>query len=108
MLALTVLILFSVVFWALFEQAYTSMNLFADRVLQREIGGWTIPGPWFLSLNALFIIVFAPVLASLWVKLGKYNPNTSVKFSIAILLAGLGFGALVLGVGTTAEGAKVA
>jgi proton-dependent oligopeptide transporter, POT family len=108
LLALTVLILFSVVFWALFEQAYTSMNLFADRVLQREIGGWTIPGPWFLSLNALFIIVFAPVLASLWVKLGKYNPNTPVKFSIAILLAGLGFGALVLGVGTTAEGAKVA
>ncbi|HZH69213.1 MAG TPA: oligopeptide:H+ symporter, partial [Flavobacteriaceae bacterium] len=108
LIALTVLIIFSVVFWALFEQAYTSMNLFADRVLDREFFGWTIPGPWFLSLNALFIIIFAPILAGLWVKLGKYNPNTPVKFSIAIILAGLGFGALVLGAETTVDGAKVA
>lgn len=108
LIALTVLIIFSVVFWALFEQAYTSMNLFADRVLDREFFGWTIPGPWFLSLNALFIIIFAPVLAGLWVKLGKFNPNTPVKFSIAIIMAGLGFGALVLGAETTADGAKVA
>jgi POT family proton-dependent oligopeptide transporter len=108
LIALTLLIISSVVFWALFEQAYTSMNLFADRVLHREIFGWTIPGPWFLSLNALFIILFAPVLAALWVRLGKYNPNTPVKFALAILLAGLGFGVLVFGANTTAEGAKVA
>ena len=89
LLALTILIIFSVVFWALFEQAYTSMNLYADRVLDREFFGWTIPGPWFLSLNALFIILFAPIVASLWVKLGKYNPNTTVKFAFAIILVGL-------------------
>ncbi len=108
LLALTVLIIFSVVFWALFEQAYTSMNLYADRVLDREFLGWTIPGPWFLSLNALFIIIFAPLVASLWVKLGKYNPNTPVKFALAIILVGLGFGMLVIGANVTADGAKIA
>lgn len=108
LLALTVLIIFSVVFWALFEQAYTSMNLYADRVLDRELFGWTIPGPWFLSLNALFIIIFAPIVASLWVKLGKYNPNTPVKFALAIILVGLGFGMLVIGANVTADGAKIA
>jgi proton-dependent oligopeptide transporter, POT family len=108
LLALTILIIFSVVFWALFEQAYTSMNLYADRVLDREFFGWTIPGPWFLSLNALFIILFAPIVASLWVKLGKYNPNTTVKFAFAIILVGLGFGMLVLGANVTADGTKIA
>ncbi len=92
--ALTILIVFTIVFWALYEQAYTSLNLFADRILDRG----NIPAGNFLSLNALFIILFAPVFAWLWVKLGKYNPNTAVKFSIALLLVGLGFGSLVFGI----------
>jgi proton-dependent oligopeptide transporter, POT family len=103
LLALTILIVFTVIFWALFEQAYTSLNLFADRILDRG----EIDGGSFLSLNALFIILFAPVFAWLWVKLGKYNPNTAVKFSIAILLVGLGFGSLVLGINLSGTG-KVA
>jgi len=77
-------------------------------VTNRNFFGWEIPGPWFLSLNALFIIVFAPVVASVWVRLGKYDPNVVVKFGIAILLVGLGFGALVFGIQTTGEGAKIA
>lgn len=92
--ALTILIVFTIIFWALFEQAYTSLNLFADRVLDRG----DIPAGNFLSLNALFIILLAPVFAWLWVKLGKYNPNTAVKFSLALMLVGLGFGSLVLGI----------
>lgn len=106
--ALTLLIVFSVVFWALFEQAYTSLNLYAERVTNRDFFGWVIPGPWFLSLNALFIILFAPVMASLWVKLGKYDPNVFVKFGIAIILVGVGFGALVFGIKSTPEGVKIA
>ncbi len=101
--ALTILIIFTVIFWALFEQAYTSMNLFADRILDRG----DIQASAFLSLNALFIIILAPVFAWMWVKLGKYNPNTAVKFSLAIMLVGLGFGALVLGINTSGLG-KVA
>jgi len=107
LMALTILIVFTVIFWALFEQAYTSLNLFADRILDRTIFGHTISAGQFLSFNALFIILLAPVFAWLWVKLGKYNPNTAVKFSMALLLVGLGFGSLVLGIGLSGLG-KVA
>lgn len=103
LIALTILIVFTVIFWALFEQAYTSLNLFADRVLDRG----SIKAGTFLSLNAFFIILLAPVFAWLWVKLGKYNPNTAVKFSIALMLVGLGFGSLVLGINLSGLG-KVA
>ncbi|MEO8252745.1 MAG: oligopeptide:H+ symporter [Flavobacterium sp.] len=107
LLALTILIVFTVIFWALYEQAYTSLNLFADRILDRTAFGHTFSAGQFLSFNALFIILLAPVFAWLWVKLGKYNPNTSVKFAIALLFVGLGFGSLVLGISLSGMG-KVA
>ncbi|MFY8187112.1 MAG: peptide MFS transporter [Flavobacterium sp.] len=107
LIALTILIVFTIVFWALFEQAYTSMNLFADRILDRHIFGFELSAGQFLSFNALFIILLAPVFAWLWVKLGKYNPNTAVKFSFALMLVGLGFGALVMGINVSGVG-KVA
>ena len=105
--ALTILIVFTIIFWALFEQAYTSLNLFADRVLDRNILGFKPEAGQFLSLNALFIIILAPVFAWIWVKMGKYNPNTAVKFSMALMLVGLGFGSLVLGINVSETG-KVA
>lgn len=104
LMALTILIVFTIIFWALFEQAYTSLNLFADRILDRTIFGHTISAGQFLSFNALFIILLAPVFAWLWVKLGKYNPNTAVKFSIALMFVGLGFGSLVLGISLSGLG----
>lgn len=107
LMALTILIVFTIVFWALFEQAYTSMNLFADRILDRHIFGFELSAGQFLSFNALFIILLAPVFAWLWVKMGKYNPNTAVKFSLALMLVGLGFGALVMGINVSGVG-KVA
>lgn len=109
LIALTILIIFSVVFWALFEQAYTSMNLFAERSLDRTLFGREIPAGSFLSLNAIFIILFAPVFAWIWVALDKrgMNPNAAIKFGLGILLVALGFGALVLG-GKTALAGKVA
>jgi POT family proton-dependent oligopeptide transporter len=110
---LIVLIIFTVIFWALFEQAYTSMNLFADRIIDRSINlsfisAKEIPASSFLSLNAIFIIIFAPVLAWFWVKLGKLNPNVPVKFALGIILAGLGFGMLVLGIKFADDAGKVA
>lgn len=104
LVALTILIIFTVVFWALFEQAYTSLNLFADRALDTRFLGVDWKPGQFLSLNALFIIVLAPVFAWLWVKMGKYNPNTAVKFSLALILVGLGFGSLVLGINISEMG----
>jgi len=110
MLVLLVLTLFTVVFWALFEQAYTSMNLFADRVVNRTMGNIEIKASQFLSLNSLFIIFLAPVFAVLWVKLAKkkLEPGTPIKFALGIILAGLGFGALVLGIQQADQFGKVA
>ncbi|HEX9826982.1 MAG TPA: oligopeptide:H+ symporter [Flavobacteriaceae bacterium] len=108
--ALTILIIFSVIFWSLFEQAYTSLNLYADRILDRTTTWFgEIPAGAFLSLNAVFIILFAPVFAWFWIKLEKknMNPNAALKFSFGLILVGLGFGALVLGADFSGTG-KVA
>lgn len=107
LMALLLLIVFTIFFWALFEQAYTSLNLFADRVIDLSFFGMTLKSGWFLSLNSLFIITLAPFFAWLWVKMGRYNPNTAVKFAAALILVGLGFGTLVLGI-SLAETGKVA
>ncbi len=97
--SLMVLILSTVVFWALFEQSAGSMTLFADRVVDRTVGSITFTAGQFGSLNAGFIMLLAVPFATLWVWLAKHNlePNTPVKFALGILQAGLGFGALVLG-----------
>ncbi len=96
---LMILILSTVVFWALFEQSAGSMTLFADRVVDRTIGDTTITAAQFGSLNAGFIMLLAIPFAALWTWLAKVNfePNTPVKFGLGILQAGLGFGALVFG-----------
>ena len=107
LIALTILSLFSIIFWALFEQAYTSLNLFAS-VTDGNILGVTLKPTQFLSLNDLFIFTVGPLFAWLWVKLGKYNPNPFVKFALALIFVGFGFGILVFGANSTADGVKVA
>ena len=104
LLALLILIIFTIFFWALFEQAYSSLNLFADRIIDLNVLGYDLKAGWFLSLNSLFIITLAPVFAWLWIKMGNKNPNTAVKFALALLLVGLGFGSLVLGIGIAGAG----
>lgn len=89
----------SVVFWALFEQAGSSMNLFADRNVDREILGFTIRASQLQFVNPTFIIVLAPVFSALWLQLGRrgWEPSTPTKFALAIIQVGLGFVALVYG-----------
>ena len=96
---LMILILSTVVFWALFEQSAGSMTLYADRVVDRTIGGTTFTAAQFGSLNAGFIMLLAIPFAALWTWLSKkgLEPNTPIKFGLGILQAGLGFGVLVLG-----------
>ena len=96
---LMILILSTVVFWALFEQSAGSMTLYADRVVDRSIGDTTFTAAQFGSLNAGFIMLLAIPFAALWTWLAKRDlePNTPLKFGLGILQAGLGFGALVFG-----------
>ena len=109
-LVLMVLIASTVVFWALFEQSSGSMTLFADRILDRQIGDVEVKASMFGGLNAFFIILFAPIFAVLWTWLSKKNlePSTPAKFAFGIMLAGLGFGSLVLGAHYASEDGKVA
>lgn len=99
MFAAIYFVLAQIPFWALFEQAGSSINLFTDRLVDRSLFGADVPAPVFQSLNAGFIFLFAPLIAWLWIALAKknLNPSTPVKFAFGVFLAGLGFLALVAG-----------
>ncbi len=99
MLAALALTAFSVLFWSLFEQAGSSLNLFTDRNVGRMLFGYEIPASMFQSLNPIFIIMLAPFFSALWIRWArrKVEPSTPVKFGLGLLQAGLGFLALVLG-----------
>jgi POT family proton-dependent oligopeptide transporter len=88
-----VLFIFSAIFWSAFEQAPTSLNLFARDFTDRNLGGFEIPATWFQSVNSLFIIIFAPVFALIWSGLAKRGMDLSspTKFSIGLLVTGLAF-----------------
>lgn len=99
MLAAIYFVIAQIPFWALFEQAGSSLNLFTDRLVDKEMFGWSVPAPVFQSLNAGFIFLFAPIIAWMWIALAKRNmePSTPVKFSFGVFGVGLGFLALVGG-----------
>ncbi len=83
--------LFTIVFWAGFEQAGGLMNIYTQQYTDRMIGSFEVPTAWFQSLNPFFIITLAPVLAAFWVKLGRREPNSPVKFALALFFLALGF-----------------
>jgi len=85
-------------FWSGFEQAGSSLNLFAKRYSDRMFFGWEIPASWFQSVNSIFIIALSPVFAWLWIWLSKKNLviGTPVKFGIGLIFLGLGFAAVAI------------
>ena len=99
MLVASILIVMSVVFWTLFELAGSALTLFAERSVDRHILGWEMPGGSVQVFNPIFVVALAPVMAALWIWLGRRNsePSIPVKFSIALLLVGAGFLLLVFG-----------
>jgi len=82
---------FTIIFWAGFEQAGGLLNIYADRFTDRHIGDWQVPTTYFQSLNPFFIVLFAPLIASFWLKLGDKEPTSPVKFAVGLILLGLGF-----------------
>ncbi len=93
MIALVIFILINITFWACFEQAGTSLTLFADRNVDREILGWVMPASMTQFFNPAFIIIFGSIFSVMWVKLSRMgrNPSIPMKFSYGILQLGLGF-----------------
>jgi proton-dependent oligopeptide transporter, POT family len=95
MLAILVLFLFSVLFWSGYFQAASSLNLFAERLTNRNVLGWNMPASWLQSVNPMFVFALAPVFAWIWVRLGRRNPSSPAKFALGLLFLALGFVTMV-------------
>jgi POT family proton-dependent oligopeptide transporter len=106
--AIAVLFVASAIFWSEFEQAGSTLNLFADRATRTSILGWEFPSSYFQSLQPLFIITFAPVFAWVWIRLGPREPSSPAKFGLGLLFVGAGFAILVVAARIAEAGVKVA
>jgi POT family proton-dependent oligopeptide transporter len=105
---IAVFFLAAALFWSLFEQAGSTLNLFADRDTRPTVFGWHYPSSWFQSMNSLFVFSFAPVFAWLWLRMGRRQPSTTAKFALSEILVGVGFAVLVVAAGLAQNGAQVA
>jgi POT family proton-dependent oligopeptide transporter len=99
------LFLGAAMFWSGFEQAGSSMNIYARDLTDRVFFGWEVPTTWLQSVNPVFIILLAPVVGMLWVKLGARNPSIPLKFGMGLILLGVGFLVLAWGALYVPEGA---
>jgi POT family proton-dependent oligopeptide transporter len=104
---IAVFFLAAALFWSLFEQAGSTLNLFADRDTAPTILGWHYPSSWFQSMNSLFVWVFAPVFAWLWLTLDRRQPSTTTKFALGEILVGAGFAVLVIAARLAQDGVQV-
>ena len=86
-----VLFLAAALFWSVFEQAGSTLNLFADRDTHNVVFGYEFPSSWYQSLNSLFIFALAPVFAWVWMRLGPREPSVPAKFAFGLLFMGLSF-----------------
>jgi POT family proton-dependent oligopeptide transporter len=108
--AVLVLFIASALFWASFEQAGSSLNLFAERNTNRYVMGWQFPAGWFQFVQPIFVVTLAPVFAWLWMALGrrKREPSSPAKFAFGLLFAGTAFAVLVPAAKLAQGGTQVA
>jgi POT family proton-dependent oligopeptide transporter len=93
--AIIVFFIASALFWSAFEQAGTTLSLFAQRNTRLSIFGWEFPASWFQILNSLFLVLLAPAFAAMWIRMGKREPSTTAKFAWGLIFVGLGFAVLI-------------
>jgi POT family proton-dependent oligopeptide transporter len=101
--AVFVLFVFAALFWGAYEQAGSTLNLFADRYTDLNVFGFGIPSSWLQSVQPIMVIALAPVMAWLWVRLGSREPSSPTKFAIGLLCVGLAF-LLLVPAGLIAQG----
>jgi POT family proton-dependent oligopeptide transporter len=94
---IAILFFFSMLFWGAFEQAGSSLNLFADRLTRLNFLGHSFPSTLFQSVQPLFVIIFSPIFALLWLRMGKHEPSSPTKFGFGLFFVGLSFLLLVPG-----------
>lgn len=98
---------FVIFFWSAFEQAGASLTFFASENTERNLGWTEVPASFFQSLNSIFVVIFAPVFAWLWVKLGKHEPASPFKMAMGLMLLALGYLWIATGVSGVGPGIKV-
>jgi POT family proton-dependent oligopeptide transporter len=103
-LVIFILVAFSIVFWMTFEQAGSSLTLFADRLTRNSVLGWEFPSSWFQSVQPIFIILFAPGFAFIWQRMGDKQPSSPAKFAFGLLFAGVAFVIVAFASTLTGEG----
>jgi POT family proton-dependent oligopeptide transporter len=86
-----ILFVFAIIFWMSFEQAATSLTLFADKLTRLNLFGFHFPSSWYQSVQPTFVVLLAPVFAAVWVKLGRRNPSSPGKFALGLLFAAVAF-----------------
>jgi POT family proton-dependent oligopeptide transporter len=102
--AIFIFFLFTILFWAAYEQKGASLNLLAKELVRTEVFGFRFPSSWLQSCTPLFVIILAPIFSMLWVRLGNRQPSSPVKFTLGLLFIGLAYALLVPGVALTAYG----
>jgi POT family proton-dependent oligopeptide transporter len=102
-LVIFILFVFSIVFWMTFEQAGSSLTLFADRLTRTTIFGWQYPSSWFQSVQPAFVWMLAPVFALIWQLMGERQPSSPAKFAFGLLFAGIAF--VIISFASTLTGA---
>lgn len=110
MIVALILMSYQILFWSLFEQTGSSLNLMTDRNVDRSILGYEIPAAAFQSVNAFFIITLAPLFSMLWLGLARrgLEPSTPMKFALSLIQLGLGFLFLVYGASSAGDPTRVA
>src|SRR5262245_47105856 len=106
--AIVIFFLAAVLFWGAYEQAGSTLNLFADRYTRLDMFGFSFPSSWFQSVPPIFVILLAPVFGWLWVRLGSREPSVPAKFAFGLLFMGLSFAVLIpAGAMASGEGIRV-
>jgi POT family proton-dependent oligopeptide transporter len=101
-LAIVIFFIFASLFWGAYEQAGSTLNLFADQHTRLSALGWTFPSSWLQGVQSACVILFAPVLAWLWGRLGRFEPSSPAKFAYGLLFVGVAF-LLLVPAGSIAE-----
>jgi POT family proton-dependent oligopeptide transporter len=89
--ALLIFCVVATVFWAGYEQAGSTMNLFADRYTRLNVGGFEIPSSWLQNVQSAFVIILAPVFAWIWIRLGRHDPSVPTKIALGVLFMAIGY-----------------
>ena len=102
--AIFVFFLFTILFWGAYEQKGASLNLFAKDLVRTEVFGMRFPSSWLQACTPAFVILLAPIFSYLWVRLGKRQPSSPIKFTLGLLFIGLAYCLLVPAAWMTAYG----